>query len=941
LIEQCSALLNGFLNNPNLKTRMETMLPEEKAWKQRLERITDGNLSPRDEQENPQLMEQYAQLLSRIAYQHPLLIIIDDLQWMDAGTGRLLFHLVRRLQNSRILFAGAYRQEEVSSNNLGTQHPLQSLLNEFQSSFGKITIDLDQTRISSGRNFIDAYIDSEPNRLDENFRRELYRRTQGHPLFTIQILRNFQEREEIQTDKQKRWVASSSLDWDNLPPQVEGVIGERIGRLNQELQELLSTASVEGEQFTIQVLEQVQGKKERKILHDLSTELEKRHRLIQELGVTNAGGQKLVRYRFVHTLIQQYLYQQIGKAERAVFHREIAETLEKIYKEELDNVAALLANHYQQAGIKEKAVHYFIQAGDQARALYAHQEAIKYYQQAIGYLKEMGEITQTARTLMKLYLVYHNTFDFPNAQIILKEYDNLFRKSGKQHASRHETPIHQPYRLATLKQPILDPALCNTIFDLELLKELFCGLVEWSEDQNIIPSVAENWDVLDSGRRYIFHLKQGMRWSDGEPITAMDFDYAWKRVLDPATQALAANLLYDIRGAKEFNQGQFNDPSRVGIHVIDPVTLEVILEEPCGYFPYIFADPVMFAIPKHLIERESSKWILPDRIVTNGAFRLDCHDWKAGNTIHFSRNPYFSGEYNGNIEQITLTSCQNETEMYQEFVAGELDMVEFLIAQMKLEELKHYQKQGQLFVSTIPFVDAIYFIADRAPFNNPDIRRAFVLATDRERLAREVENQIPATGGYIPPGLAGYSADSGLPYDPREAQRILTDAGYPHGRGFPSLGLLLGLVGLKKGDDLVFASLQRMWEENLGITVQPCWSESDNADFDTCKGFNFFFIGWMADYPDPASFLKTNFLIGQSHWKNPEFGRLVENGNHTLDQDQRMEYYRKADRILIEEAAILPLFYGHLYELRQPWIQRLKGSSIYNPQWKDIVLLPH
>jgi ABC-type oligopeptide transport system substrate-binding subunit/DNA-binding SARP family transcriptional activator/predicted ATPase len=941
VVEQGPGLVDTFLSSSTLATQVATILPSEQRWRQHSEKLSAREPMLAGKQEKSQLFEQYTQVLRSIASQYPLLILLDDLQWMDPGTGRLFFHLVRRLQNNRILIAGAYRVEEIALGRNGERHPLEPLLNEFQSSFGEILIDLDRVRETSGKDFIDSFLDTEPNRLDETFRQELYRRTRGNPLFTIQLLRNLQEREEIFPDEQGCWIASTHLNWDSLPPQVEGNIGERIGRLDRDLQDLLLAASVEGEQFTVQVLERVQGTAERVILHQLSRELEKRHRLVRELGEVCVGGRRLVRFRFVHTLIQQYLYRQLGTADRAALHKEVAETLEMLYKEDIAAVAVPLVRHYREAGVREKTVEYLLQAGDQARSLYAHQEAVDHYKQALDYLKEMDATEQTARTLMKLYLVYHNSFDFQHAQQVLEESNTLWQRLAKRNLNRPPPPAQDPYRLSNLKAPNFDPGLCKSIFDLEWIKELFCGLVESSEDRNVIPLAAKHWDVLDDGRRYVFHLRQDLFWSDGVPVTAGDFEFAWKRVLDPATHSLAANLLYDILGARDFHQGRVASSEAVGVNAIDPNTLVVELEEPCGYFSYILGDPIAFAVPKHVVEREGKAWTEPGRIVTNGAFQLESWDRPSGKKAHFTRNPRYFGRFKGNIERVTLAFCENELEMYQSFVAGELDSVEFLLPQLQQDEWQYYRELGQLHISTLPFVDAIYFIADRPPFDNPDLRRAFALATDRERLAREIENKLPATGGYIPPSLPGHSADVGLPYNPEEARRILAAAGYPQGRGFPPVSLLIELVGLEKGDNLVFAFLQEMWKENLGVTIQKCRQDPAARQFEVSQDFHFFFTGWFADYPDPASFLQTNYLIDQSHWQNPIFDGLIEEGRHTLDQGRRVDLYRQADRILTEEAVILPLFYGHIYELRQPWVHKLTGSSIYSPQWKDITLMPH
>ena len=430
LVEQGSGLVNSFINGSILAARMAAILPGEQVWRQHLEELIAQESFSTGEQGKSRLFEQYTQVLQRITIQHPLLIVLDDLQWMDPGSGRLLFHLVRRLQNSRILIAGAYRAEEVALGRNGERHPLEPLLNEFKTSFGEISIDLDRVSATFGRNFIDVFLDTEPNRLDETFRKELYRRTQGYPLFAIQLLRNLQERGEIFADEQGQWTASNHLNWESHSQQVEGIIGERIGRLDQKLQDLLLAASVEGEQFTVQVLERVLGIEKRILLHHLSQELEKRHRLVQELGEVYVGGQRQTRFRFIHSLIQQYLYRQLGAAERTALHQEIAETLETLHKEDRAIIAVPLALHYHKAGVREKAVEYLLMAGDQARSLYAHQEAIAHYKHALGYLKEMGTIEQTARTLMKLYLVYHSSFDFQRAQQTLEEYDTLWQHQG-------------------------------------------------------------------------------------------------------------------------------------------------------------------------------------------------------------------------------------------------------------------------------------------------------------------------------------------------------------------------------------------------------------------------------------------------------------------------------------------------------------------------------
>lgn len=941
LVEEAPALINSFLSSPTLTRQVASIFPGEKQWRERMSANCLQDIPLPAEQDRPQIFEQFTQLLHTLSSHHPLVFILDDLQWMDPGTGRLLFHLIRSLPTSRILFACAYRLEEVAAGRQGERHPLESLINELQASYGEIAIDLDKARETSGRSFIDAYLDSEPNLLDSSFRDELFHRTRGHPLFTIEMLRDLQERGEVNHNANGCWVASKQINWESLSRQVEGIIAERIGRLDSSLQDLLLAASVEGEQFTLQVLARLTGVDERHLLNQLSRELVKRHRLVQELGAVAIGDQCLVRFRFIHALVQQYLYLQLGAAERASFHKIVAESLEALYRDEINSIAVPLASHYRKAGVKEKAVEYLLQAGDQARNWYATQEAIDHYQNALVYLREMSSSEQTARTMMKLYLVYHSAFDFARAQGLLQEYHARWGRLNRAPSRPQLPPSPHSYRLSTIKSPCLDPGYVETFFDIEWMKELFCGLVEWTEDRNVIPMVARHWDVLDCGRRYLFHLRTDVYWSDGEPVTAPDFEFAWKRVLNPETRSLPANLLYDIVGARDYHQGCVSSPDEVKVTATGPYSLQVDLEGPCGYFPYILGDPISFAIPRHVVEREGKAWSEPGRIVTNGAFSLASWDQVDGKVIQFVRNPRYFGGFKGNVEKVNLAFHENELDVSQAFLSGELDRVQFLIPPLPPEVLQHYRQVGQLQVSTIPFVDAVYFITDRPPFDDPRVRCAFALATDREQLACVIENLFPARGGYIPPSLPGHSPDLNLPYDPHRARRLLAEAGYPQARDLPPIGLLLNLVGLEKGDNLVYTALRDMWHANLGITLEKRLSQMESLDFNSALDFHMFFTGWLADYPDPASFLQTNYLIEQTHWQNPRFSTLVEAGRHSLDQNHRIDLYRQADSILIDETVLLPLFYGHIYELRQPWVQKLTGASIYSPQWKDIILLPH
>jgi predicted ATPase len=346
------------------------------------------------------LFEEYTQVMRTLAAQKPLLLTVDDLQWADSGSIHLLFHLGRRLAGSRILLVGAYRPAEIALGRPASlpieatvarkldaareRHPLEPIANELKRTFGDIAVDLER---SDDRPFVDALLDSEPNRLAHSFRDALHRRTQGHPLFTVELLRGMQERGDLVQDGEGRWVQGPALDWETLPARVEAVIAERIGRLPHSLRQLLSVASVEGETFTAEVVARLQGTSERKTVRRLSETLDRQHRVVSARGIRRLGGQRLSRYRFRHILFQKYLYSALDPVERVYLHEQVGTALEELHgDEEIPAVALELARHFQEAEITDKAIGYLHQAGKRAVQLSAYEEGIVHLTRGLALL---------------------------------------------------------------------------------------------------------------------------------------------------------------------------------------------------------------------------------------------------------------------------------------------------------------------------------------------------------------------------------------------------------------------------------------------------------------------------------------------------------------------------------------------------------------------------
>ena len=338
--------------------------------------------------QQPAIFGQFARVVQAVAREAPLVLLIDDLQWADAGSINLLFHLGRELTGSGILIVGAYRPEEVALGRRGERHPLDAVLNEFRRAFGDTTVDLDQTE---RWHFLEALLDSERNRLGPEFRSMLYRQTRGHPLFTIELLRGLQDRGDLVQDGEGRWVQGVTLDWERLPARVEAVVEERVSRLDQPLRTALRVASVEGEVFTAEVVARVLGVDDREILRSMSVELDRGHRLIRADSVQRTDGQLLSCYRFRHILFQKYLYGKLDEVERVHWHEQVGVALERLHggTGRSTPIAVQLALHFERAGNTEKAIHYLQQAGEQAVQMSAYPEGIAHLTRALKLLETL------------------------------------------------------------------------------------------------------------------------------------------------------------------------------------------------------------------------------------------------------------------------------------------------------------------------------------------------------------------------------------------------------------------------------------------------------------------------------------------------------------------------------------------------------------------------
>jgi predicted ATPase len=334
------------------------------------------------------LFDECAAVLAGIAAEHPLVIVLDDLQWADLGSLDLLFHLCRRIETLPILVLCAYRPDEVALGRDGAPHPLAKVIGELKGEFGEIEIEL-SVKEEDNRAFVESLIDSEPNELDDGFRSALFEQTSGHPLFTIELLRELEGRGDLVQDSKGRWIQAAAIDWRKLPAKVEGVIDERVGRLEPRLREVLNVASVEGETFTAEAVAPVVGLDERVLIRVLSQELDRHHRLTVAKGTGHINEQRLSLYSFRHRLFQRHIYGQLDQAEKIYLHEAIGKALERLYGEQTGKVAVQLARHFAESGDSVKAIRYLQEAGERARRVSANSEAVVHLKRALSLLSDL------------------------------------------------------------------------------------------------------------------------------------------------------------------------------------------------------------------------------------------------------------------------------------------------------------------------------------------------------------------------------------------------------------------------------------------------------------------------------------------------------------------------------------------------------------------------
>ncbi|MGA3170163.1 MAG: peptide ABC transporter substrate-binding protein [Chthoniobacteraceae bacterium] len=455
----------------------------------------------------------------------------------------------------------------------------------------------------------------------------------------------------------------------------------------------------------------------------------------------------------------------------------------------------------------------------------------------------------------------------------------------------------------------LDPALIVGQPEGRIAGALFEGLTNFDVNGHVTPGVAEKWDISPDGRVYTFHLRKDARWSNGDPVTARDFYDSWHRTLAPDTAAEYAYQLYYIHNGEPFNEGKITDFSQVGAQVFDDHTLRVTLDNPTPFFLDLCATTPLYPVPMATVQKWGDDWIKPGHLVGNGAYRLA--EWRINDRIRLVKNPYYWDAAHVAFKTIDALPIIRATTAVNFYFAGQADLIldKGLIPPALVDDLRKLPD----FHSAAYLGDYfLRFNTTRAPFKDPRVRRAFAMAIDKRLIVDKITRagEQPASS-IVPPGCAGYQPPPGLDYNPGEARRLLAQAGYPGGKGFPLVTYLY-----KEGelDEAIAVELQNMFQQQLGINValqRQEWkvylNSLNSLDYDLARST------WIGDYDDPNTFLGM-FITGNGNndcgFANPKYDQFIANAAAQVDQRKRFDLFRQAEHLLIsQEAPVCPLYF--------------------------------
>ncbi|WP_025681416.1 peptide ABC transporter substrate-binding protein [Paenibacillus massiliensis] len=460
----------------------------------------------------------------------------------------------------------------------------------------------------------------------------------------------------------------------------------------------------------------------------------------------------------------------------------------------------------------------------------------------------------------------------------------------------------------------LDPAFASDTTSYWIIDNLYEGLYGYDKEGKVVEAAASNVDISEDGKTYTFTIRDGAQWSNGDPLTAQDFEYAWKRVLNPETAAYDPSSFYYIKGAEEYNTGK-GKVEDVGITATDDRTLKVELKSPLSFFPTIAVGRAYLPVNRAVVE-QNDKWAAEaETLVGNGPFIVQ--DWKHNEEIVLGKNDSYWSKDLITLDTITFKMVQDSTTYYQMYKTGDLD----LILSLPVDTIDQ-EKSNQEYLSHPSFSVYTYsFNVNEKPFNNKKIRQAFSYAIDREALANNVTKagEVPAYG-YVPYGTTAPSGKDFreeatvkyYEYNVEQAKKLLTEG--LQEEGLTELPPVTFKYNTNDKHKKVAEAVQEMLKENLGVQVQ-LENQEWGTYIDTFKQKNFQAarMGWVGNYLDPLGVLghytsdnSNNF----TNWSNAAYDQLIQESTYEQDPQKRFTQLHEAEGILLDELPIMNLLFS-------------------------------
>ena len=824
--------------------------------------------------------EAFYEFICKLADEQPLALVFEDLHWGDESTLELIESLLGVTEESAVALFLLYRTER--------EHGVWSLGERARQRYPHRYREIEVRPLPADASKSLTTLAAE-GELPESVSELLAERSGGNPFFLEEALRDLIERGALKRTDGK-WELTVGEDELAVPALVQGALQARLDRLDPKTREVLSIAAVIGRTFGLPLLERLV---ERDELQPALTELQRLDLIVEVRRRPNPE------FRFRHGLVQEVAYASLVETKRKKLHKRVGEALEEIYRESPEESFALLARHFTEADVPEKAVEYLLKAGDRARSIYADQEALEHYRKARSFLARLGDESRARDTLLKMALTYHLAFDFERAE---EMYDEAFC------CRVEEPPKHEPTERLTTAVSKPDAVVPGHVYSTEGLKiteQLFKGLLMIDGELNVLPSMADNLRVSSDGLNYLFRLREGVRWSDGRPLTADDFAFTWMRMRELETRT--SFLMEDVETAE----------------ALDDRTLEITLREPRSFFPYVLASPWAFPWPRHRCEELGEDWHKPENLVSNGPFTLAEFD---DEHALLTANPYWEGP-RGNVREIEIPFIETSREMIERWADGDFDV-------LTVWNLRITEAPNTLF-DFIPDLHTRYvgFSVEKAPFSNELVRKAFTHAVNREGLLRPEDSERASTrGGAIPPAMPGHSHRVGPEYDLEVARGLLADAGYPEGRGLPELNMLVPPWLMPTAKLLAEQVTEVGFRINYRAANGKFWSASLENEHLWVSGFG-------ADYPDPDGFFRGLFREPFPFYRDDEIEELIIEARSLGNQPERMKLYHEIDRLWVSEhAAVLPIAYGRSVAAHRPWIEGFWANPLSKASLDRVVV---